>query len=278
MWALMEALNLTQYELVVNVFSFTIAAMGAATLFFFLQRGELLPRYRGVAAILGIVTMVATYNYFRLYDGWATAFDVLHGVVRATGRPYNDTYRYADWLLTVPLLVIALVLVLDMPARQARLRCLVLGLQAAEMILLGYPGQISTVTSTRWLWWGAAMVPFLIIVQQLYIGLAEAVAAQPKEARGLVVAARFMMLVTWCFYPAVYILPLVGVTGSTAFIATQVGYAGADITAKAVYGLLIFLIAARKSQIEREGSVSEARFDAQPAGRFDQRGTRRSAA
>jgi bacteriorhodopsin len=177
-------------------------------------------------------------------------------------------------LLTVPLLVIALVLVLDMPARQARLRCLVLGLQAAEMILLGYPGQISTVTSTRWLWWGAAMVPFLIIVQQLYIGLADAVAAQPKEARGLVVAARFMMVLTWCFYPAVYILPLVGVTGSTSFIATQVGYAGADITAKAVYGLLIFMIAYRKTQIEREGSATDAR----PENRFDQRGARRAAA
>jgi len=270
----MEALSLTQFELVVNVFSFTIAAMGAATLFFFLQRAELLPRYRPVAVILGLVTMVATYNYFRLYDGWYMAFDVAHGIVRATGRPYNDTYRYADWLLTVPLLVIALVLVLDMPARQARLRCLVLGLQAAEMILLGYPGQISTVTSTRWLWWGAAMVPFLIIVQQLYIGLADAVEAQPKQARGLVVAARFMMVLTWCFYPAVYILPLVGVSGPISFIATQVGYAGADITAKAVYGLLIFMIATRKTEIERAGELAEIR----PDSRHDVRGTRRAAA
>ncbi len=65
--------------------------------------------------------------------------------MHANGGFYNDIVRYADWLLTVPLLVIALILVLDMPARQARLRCLVLGVQAAEMILLGYAGQISTV-------------------------------------------------------------------------------------------------------------------------------------
>jgi bacteriorhodopsin len=145
--------------------------------------------------------------------------------------------------------------VLDLPARQARLRSLVVGLQAAEMILLGYPGQISTNVETRWLWWGAAMVPFLIIVQQLYVALADAVANQPQGVRGTIVAARFMTVVVWCFYPAVYILPLVGVAGPTAFIASQVGYALADLLAKAAYGCMIYTICARKSQLERDGQA-----------------------
>jgi bacteriorhodopsin len=92
------------------------------------------------------------------------------------------------------------------------------------------------------------MVPFLIIVYQLYVSLADAVKSQPAQARGLVVWARFVTVLTWCFYPIVYTLPLVGVTGSTAFVVTQVGYAGADIAAKAVFGLLIYMIAVRKSE------------------------------
>ncbi len=241
-----------QYDLVANIFSFTIGAMGIATAFFFLQRGEVLPRYRGVVTIIGLVTMAATYNYFRLFESWQAAFTVVGSVVHTTGHPYNDAYRYADWLLTVPMIVIALVLVLDMPARQARLRAIVLGVQAAEMVLLGYPGQIATSPSNRWLWWGAAMVPFAIIVYQLYIGLADAVRSQPACARPLVVWARFITLVTWCFYPVVYVLPLLGVTGSVAFVSTQIGYAGADLTAKAVYGVMIYLIASRKSSVGTE--------------------------
>jgi bacteriorhodopsin len=251
----MYEMSLNQFELVVNVFSFTIAAMGAATAFLFLQRSEVLPRYRAVVAISGLVTLIATYNYFRLYNSWHEAFVLVNGVVKYTGHGYNDTYRYADWLLTVPLLVIVLVLVLDLPPRQVRLRSTVLGLQAAEMILLGYPGQISTVAATRWLWWGAAMVPFAIIIQQLYIGLADAVRTQPTAVRGLIVGARFMTVLVWCFYPVVYVLPLVGVTGSTEFIATQIGYAGADLLAKAAYGIMIYTICVRKTQIERDGAA-----------------------
>ncbi len=247
------SISVLQYDLVVNVFSFTMSAMGAAAAFAMLQRQEVLPRYRVAVVLVALVPLVATYNYYRLFEAWQMAFSVSNGVVTSTGRAFNDTYRSADWLVTVPMLVVALVLVLDLPARQAKLRSLVLGIQAAEMILLGYPGQISTLASTRWLWWGAAMVPFAIIVQQLYGGLASAVAAQPAQVRGLVTLARFVTVLTWCFYPAVYVLPLIGVTGTTAFIATQLGYAGADLAAKVGYGLLIYAIAARKSEIANDG-------------------------
>jgi bacteriorhodopsin len=250
-------ISLNQYDLVTNVFSFTLTAMGACAAFMFLQRGEVLPKYRPVVVIMGLVTLIATYNYFRLYDGWSSAYVVLNGVVKATGHEYNDAFRYADWLMTVPLLMIGLVMVLDMPPRQAKLRATVLALQAAEMILLGYPGQIATDTTTRWLWWGASMVPFLIIVYQLFVSMAEAVETQPEQARALVVTARFVTVLVWCFYPVVYVLPLIGVTGSTAFISTQVGYAAADITAKAVYGVMIYMIAARKSDIERSAALGE---------------------
>ena len=35
----------------------------------------------------------------------------------ATGQPFNDAYRYVDWLLTVPLLVAELVAVLALDLR-----------------------------------------------------------------------------------------------------------------------------------------------------------------
>ncbi len=243
----MLTISLVQYDLVSNVFSLVIAVMGGATLFFFLQRAELAPRYRVVATLAGIVTLTATYNYARLLGSWAAAFSPSHGALTATLYRFNETYRYADWLLTVPLLLIMLVLVIDLPRRQAQIRCFVLGLQAAEMILLGYPGQISTDATTRWAWWGAAMVPFAIIIYQLYVTLAKSVRAQPEEARHLIVAARFLTVMIWCTYPVIYLLPMFGYTGAASVVLTQVGYAAADVAAKAVYGVMIYLIAARKS-------------------------------
>ena len=58
------------------------------------------------------------------------------------------------------------------------------------------------------------------------------------------------MVISWCFYPLVYVFPMIGFTGGSAATAVQVGYTIADIVAKAMFGVLIYLIAARKSVIE----------------------------
>ncbi|MFN8686952.1 MAG: bacteriorhodopsin [Acidobacteriota bacterium] len=119
---------------------------------------------------------------------------------------------------------------------------------AALMIILGYPGEISSDPGTRWMSWGLSMIPFLVIVYQLVAGLASSVAAQPPEARGLVNSARYITLITWSFYPIVFVLPMLGISGPEATTAVQVGYTIADILAKAGFGLYIYAIAVAKSE------------------------------
>ena len=243
----MYELSLNQYNLTVTLFSFAIGAMGIAGIFFFAQRSEVLPRYRLSLLLLSLVSLVAAYNYYRLYESWQSSFVIVNGIVRSTGVPYNDILRYADWLLTVPLMLTAFVFVLDLPVRQARLRSGVLVMLSVEMLALGYPGQIASSTETRWLWWGAAMVPFFIIFYQLYVGLAKTLSAEPHEARKLAKGARLLTLVTWSIYPALSVLPLLGFKGSTMFVATEAGYAAADILSKAVFGVMVCMIATSKS-------------------------------
>ena len=90
------------------------------------------------------------------------------------------------------------------------------------------------------------MIPFLIIVYDLFVGLKASIGSQPAAARGLVSAARWIAVVSWSFYPIVFIFPMIGLTGGTATVAVQVGYTIADIVAKAAFGVLIFTIAVRK--------------------------------
>ena len=53
-----------------------------------------------------------------------------------------DSYRYVDWLLTVPLLLIELILVVGLPADRAASLSWELGFASAVMVCLGYPGGI----------------------------------------------------------------------------------------------------------------------------------------
>ncbi len=94
------------------------------------------------------------------------------------------------------------------------------------------------------------MIPFLIIQYQLFVGLAESIKAQPAGARELVSAARYITVITWLFYPIVFILPMIGLSGGAATVGVQVGYSIADVLAKAAFGLFIYTIALRKSQVE----------------------------
>lgn len=246
----MEQISLSQYSLVYNAFSFVFAAMGATTAFLFLNRSQVAPKYKTAVTISGLVTLIAMYHYYRIFNSWDGAYSVLNGTVTATGHAFNDAYRYVDWLLTVPLLVTELILVMRLPGNEGTKKATRLAFLAALMVILGYPGEVSSDSSTRWLWWCLSMIPFLIIQFELFVGLKGAIAAQPASVRGMVSAARYITVVTWLFYPIVYILPMLGLSGSSAIVGVQVGYSIADVLAKAAFGIFIYSIAVKKSESE----------------------------
>jgi bacteriorhodopsin len=246
----MDVISPGQFSLVYNAFSFTIAVMGAATVFFFVSRSQVAPPYRTAVTVTGLVTLIALYHYMRIFASWEGAYTLVDGTMQQTGAKFNDAYRYVDWLLTVPLLLVELILVMRLSGAETRSKATKLGLLAALMVLLGYPGEISSDPNTRWLWWSLAMVPFAVIVYDLFVGLKASIASQPAQARGLISAARWLTVVSWLFYPVVFVFPMIGFTGGAATTAVQVGYTVADVVAKAVFGVLIFMIAVRKSELE----------------------------
>ena len=244
----MEMINLEQFELVSNAFSFAIAVMGAATVFLFLGRSQVAPKYKTAVTISGIVTLIAFYHYWRIFDSWQAAYTVTSTGVTATVTKFNDAYRYVDWLLTVPLLLLELILVMGLSREETVSKGKALATAAVAMVLLGYPGEISNITGERWKWWFLAMIPFVYIVIKLFSGLTKAINSQPESVRQMVSDARTLTVVSWCFYPVVFILPMLGVGGPESTTYVQVGYTIADIVAKALFGVFIFAVAVRTSE------------------------------
>merc|ERR1712078_591622 len=224
-----------------------------------LQLPNLTKTYRTPLIITGLVTAIATYHYVRIFNSWVNAFELKQTddsyAVSLSGVPFNDAYRYVDWLLTVPLLLIELILVMRLPAEESASLSWKLGTASAIMVALGYPGEIQDDLSVRWFWWALAMLPFCYVVLALVGGLNEATEKQPDSVRGLVVSARYLTAVSWLTYPFVYIVKNIGLAGAAATTYEQVGYSCADVIAKAVFGVLIWAIAAGKSEAEAKGSL-----------------------
>lgn len=243
-------LTFGQYELIYNAFSFGTATFLAATLFFWLGLSQVSQKYKTAVIITGLVTFIAGYHYLRIFASWGEAYTAVNGVVTATGVTFNVAYRYVDWLLTVPLLLIELILVMGLSREETVRKSIALGGAAALMIILGYPGEVSGgIDSTRFIWGALSMIPFLYIVVSLFSGLSESIAKQPEDVRGLISSARWVVILSWSFYPIVYFAPFVmSLDGGAAITVIEVGYTIADIVAKAAFGVMIFMIAVRKSQ------------------------------
>ena len=250
----LETLTLGQVTFTQNAFSFALAVMGAATLFLWFMRSEVAPAYRMAITITGLVTAIAAYHYLQIMLSWEAAFDISGGTVEVTGYPYNQAYRYVDWLLTVPLLLVELILVMRLSRAETVSRSVWLGGAAALMIALGYPGETADDGGTRFTFWVLSMIPFIYIVYQLVVGLKDSVQKQPENVRGLINTAATLVVISWLFYPIVYLFPLIGLTGGGAIAAVEVGYTVADIVAKAVFGLVILTIALRKTEHEQGNS------------------------
>jgi bacteriorhodopsin len=263
-----------QWSMVYNALSFGIAGMGVATIFFWLQLRNVHTKYQTALIITGSVTAIATYHYLRMFNSWVDAFTVKNRnggdyVVTLSGTPFNDAYRYVDWLLTVPLLLIELILVMKLPKSETVELSWNLGLASALMIALGYPGEIQDDLSERWKWWALAMIPFAYVVGTLVTGLSSATAKQPESVQGLVSAARYLTVVSWLTYPFVYVIKNLGLAGAAATTYEQVGYSIADVVAKAVFGLLIWAIAAEKSAVEEQQETMQQRKDLEANQRQD---------
>ncbi len=252
----MPELSIGQYEIVYNMLSLTIACMFASFVFFILSKNNVSLRYRGSVIASALVVFIAGYHYFRIFGSWEGAYQ-LNAAADAyvsTGKPFNDAYRYVDWLLTVPLLMVELVLVLGLTKQLTKSLIAKLGIAAFLMIALGYPGEIdresTELFSNRGLWGFLSTIPFVYILVVVIKHLREAMAKSNREIAVLLRNTGLLTLFTWGFYPIAFMAPFYGLQGGDAEVALQVGYSIADVAAKCGYGLLIYNIARLRTEEE----------------------------
>lgn len=250
--AVTDSLTQGQFDTVYNLLSFALACMIFTSLFLLLQLPRVLPRYRTALVVSAMVTGIAAYHYFRIFDSFRDAYvsEAIGGrgdYSLAIGLSFNEGYRYVDWLLTVPLLLVETIAVLALARSEQRRLLLKLVPASALMIALGYPGELADTDAARIFWGVASTIPFLYLLYVLFGELTRSLDRQPPEVRKTVSNLRYLLVASWGVYPIAYAFPLVDFTGADAFVLRQVGYSIADVVAKCVFGLLIYKIARLKS-------------------------------
>ena len=243
-------LDNNQWNIVYNVFSLGLISMIACTVYTLVSQSRVLPKYRNALVMSSMVTFIAGYHYWRIFDSYKEASDGT--TVNISGDPgaFNEAYRYVDWLLTVPLLLVEVIAVLALAKELSRSLITRLVPASAAMIALGYPGEISTVQNTQVLYGVLSTIPFIYILYVLFVELGKSLDRQPAGVAETVGRLRLLLIATWGVYPIAYIFNIVGDASASSFVTVQVGYTIADILEKCVFGLTILKIARMKSHAE----------------------------
>ena len=246
----MVKLDANQWNLVYNVFSFGLISMLACTVYTLVSQARVAPKYRNALVMSSMVTFIAGYHYWRIFNSFGEASTAMSVNITGDEGSFNEAYRYVDWLLTVPLLLVEVIAVLALAKEVSKSLIVRLVPASAAMIALGYPGEISNDQNTQVLYGVLSTLPFLYILYVLFVELGKSLERQPAGVAETVGRLRLLLIATWGVYPVSYILGMGGDATAEQFVGVQVGYTIADVLAKCVFGLTILKIARMKSVAE----------------------------
>ncbi|CAI8197313.1 MAG: Green-light absorbing proteorhodopsin [Glaciecola sp. HTCC2999] len=209
------------------------AAMLAATFFFFMERDRAVGKWKTSLSVAALVTGIAALHYFYMREVWIM-----------TGES-PTTFRYVDWLLTVPLQIIEFYLILTAIAVVRAALFWKLLVASLVMLIFGYFGEIGTMNV--WLAFVISMAGWLYIIYEVFVGEASKISAENGTAASKKAfnALRLIVTIGWSIYPIGYVL---GYTAEGTDDALNLVYNLADFVNKIAFGVVIWAAATSGSE------------------------------
>ncbi len=222
--------------------SFWIISMAliASTVFFFLERDRVAAKWKTSLTVSGLVTLVAAVHYFYMRDVWV-----------ATGST-PTVFRYIDWLITVPLLMIEFYLILSAITKVPGGVFWRLMIGTLVMLIGGYLGEAGYIAV--WPAFIAGMFGWAFILYEIFFGQAGKINAEsaPPAVRSAFNTMRLIVTVGWAIYPVGYFFGyLTGSSPESSANALNIIYNAADVLNKIAFGLIIWSVAVSESEASR---------------------------
>lgn len=253
-----------QHSIVQGFLTLGYAAQAAGLVYFLSTMGSIAPRYRLSSALSAVVMVSAFLELWRLAQDWQQAFTFTDGLWRPINDAFSNGFRYVNWSIDVPVLLIQLVVVLGLTRKEGISYATKFTIGGLLMIWTGYIGQFYEVTDPIPFWiWGAISTVFyiyvLFVVWKLISKEADNLPTSPDNLPKMMRFVRTYLFITWSIYPIAYIIPAFWFDG-WGVVARQIIYTIADITSKVIYGVILGYIARKRSEaIEYEPAVATAR-------------------
>jgi len=240
----MKALNagLSMEGVTMYLFWLSTVAMGAGALYFWLQRTTVQVKYQTAMTVAGIICAVACFHYWRMsniyLEGVASLFDDNGArIAGATIKRFPTAYRYIDWLITVPLLVMEFPLLLNLGKKGNEIFKGLLFWALVMLVTAWIAEESATGSQQWWTWYVVSCGAWLYIVYMLFTKVTEAMATAPAGIQESLKIMRLFVLIGWVIYPVGFLMALAGANGESW---REVCYNVADVINKVFFGLVCY--------------------------------------
>jgi bacteriorhodopsin len=212
-------------------------ALMASTVFFFLERDRVSAKWKTSLTVSGLVTLVAAVHYLYMREVWVS-----------TGTS-PTVFRYIDWLITVPLLMIEFFLILSAVTKVSTGVFWRLMIGTMVMLIGGYLGEARYVSA--WPAFIVGMAGWAYILYEIFAGEASKINAQsaPPAVQSAFSTMRLIVTIGWAIYPVGYFFGYLTGSGPEASAnALNLIYNLADVLNKIAFGLIIWSVAVSESE------------------------------
>lgn len=183
-----------------------------------------------------IVTTFITATAFASYFAMATGFGLTFVTVEGVGELDIYWARYADWLVTTPLLLVDLALL----ARADRNTLLTLVGVDVFMIVTGLVGALTTASpGIRIAWWGISSGALVVLLYFLVGELSRQARERPREVGRLFTRLRNLTVGLWVLYPVVWLLGTESTLVLVPLYWETAAFMVLDLAAKVGFGFLL---------------------------------------
>ena len=178
--------------------------------------------------------MVAAVHYFYMRDVWIATGDT------------PTVYRYIDWLITVPLLMIEFYLVLRAITAVSGGVFWRLTIGTLIMLVGGYLGEVGYINATVGFIIG--MAGWAYILYEIFAGEAGKVAANdaPASVKSAYSTMRWIVTIGWAIYPLGYFFGYM--MDGASMESLNIIYNLADVLNKIAFGVIIWNVAVTESE------------------------------
>jgi bacteriorhodopsin len=229
-------------------FFLVFVSFAAGAFFLFLERDRVPEDYRAALRVSTVYLAIAAVNYFYMKD-----------VYEPGNTWFPTSFRYVDWILTTPLMLVKFPLILGIGPQGVRFMTRLVLLDLV-MIGTGFIGEVTpTIPAVHYGMFLIGCVAWLLILVSLVQALGDLPEHISDATRKAVRVMSMFLVIGWAVYPLGYLSPLLGLPFEARELVYNVGDLGNKL------GLCLVIYAAAKRTAWERAQEEEAHEELAPA-------------